>query len=192
MASAKSYVLDVDTLEFIEADTATAVQHGRAAEATEWPIEIGAEISDHVVRKQRTIACELHFAVDSERGLVPAGERRPFRAVSRLMAIAEAGTVVHIKIDERLYAPAILLSVTELRDHDENGRSVKITAKQFEIVSSEVIETVSFKTVKKSVKHKSSKRNLGTVALKKVGKGLAAAALAQNGQWATAFKVLGG
>ena len=145
----------------VDADTYTAATHTVELEPTAYPVETGAEISDHVLRKPRRLSLDLVVtpsALDGD----PSGADRPEVAWRILRDAMGRRETCRILVDGEAYDPAVILSLTMPRAH-EDGDGRRFT------VEAQVIETVQAATAKRvaggasGIKHKHGLRKKGPV-----------------------------
>jgi hypothetical protein len=146
MSVALSFTLPGSELEYIELDAAIQEQHSGSATVTQFPVETGTNIADHVRQEPDRLRVEgivSNTPLPSQVN-VPAGEfnqraeanefafRGPY-AYSRLVALLEASVPVTISTELRDYESMVLVSLDVPRDA-ETGDVLRFMA-EFEKVT---------------------------------------------------------
>lgn len=140
--------------EVVESDLVVSADPKAGCEVSKFPIEDGAQLSDHVILQNRGITLQLFFAAVPDRaGLQPAGPQRPEMARRRLFAAAQRGEVCQVVWDNGSYYPAILTSVSSPRDAAVDGRMVTIEVEEIQVAESQSVK-VPKKRLKSGLRHK--------------------------------------
>lgn len=140
--------------EIVESDLVVSGDPKASCEVSKYPIEDGAQLSDHVILQNRGISLQLFFAAVPQReGLQPAGPQRPEMARRRLLAASQRGEVCQVVWDNGAYYPAILTSVSSPRDANVDGRWVTIEVEEIQVAESQSVK-VPKKRLKSGVRHK--------------------------------------
>lgn len=150
MGVALRYLNDEGRLIEVAPDVALVESHSHSAKATDFPVESGASISDHVVQQPDVVKLEgvisdspLPSAVgmDTETFLAAARsgefESRGADAYWQLLEIKEAGTPVLISTTLRNHLDMVIESI-EVSEED-GGLTFSITAKHIEMATVSVV-----------------------------------------------------
>jgi hypothetical protein len=132
MNAAIQYVADDGRFVTFELDAVTAESHAHAAQVTEFPIESGASINDHVIQKPDAVKLSgivtntplpsnLGWDVRSfvAGGIARTFGRRASDAYWALLELKEAGTPVSLRTDLRDYMEMVLTSINVPREHGD-------------------------------------------------------------------------
>lgn len=101
-------------IDALELDATERETHARTTEITSHPVEVGADVSDHIRAKPRTVTIDGTITNTPIAG-VPGGGRAA-DAFRQLEELAETGRVVTIRTNLRTYDSMVLSSLTVPRD----------------------------------------------------------------------------
>lgn len=147
--------------EIIESDLVISGDPKAGCEVSKYPIEDGAQLTDHVILQNRSISLQLFFSASPDRTVLPSGPTRPEVARRRLMQASQRGEVVQVVWDNGAYYPAILTSVSSPRDANVGGRWVTIEVEEIQVAESEMVK-VPKKRLKAGLRHKGKVQDKGS------------------------------
>ena len=154
---------DASATFLIVPDTYTTATHTATAKITNFPIESGAKVSDHMILDPRTVAVEMVVCVggDDETVQPPHSPDRPRAVYETLLAAQLSRTPFRADIGADSY-PVCAISELSHVDLYENGDSYKISLKLQELLIANA-QTVPAFRLKKGLRS-GGKRNQKGVA----------------------------
>lgn len=148
----------------VEFDAALSETHVGNAEVTKHPVEVGADISDHVRRQPEQLTIN---GIVSNTPLVffaslQESPRRAEEAYGKLKELKDNGTVISVVTSLREYANMVITGFTVTRDA-QNGQVLNCTLDLVEVLTAEV-QTAEVPVPEEGVPNKSGASALGTQA----------------------------
>jgi len=132
-----------NALDAVTLDASISERHGGDVVVPEHPVESGAEISDHVVRRPESLQVDgvlTDYPLESSRGsftfgadtapLADAGRARAM--YETLEALRDSGTVVEVRTSTRTYENMLIRSLNRTHDRTTSG-AIKFTAQLSEV-----------------------------------------------------------
>lgn len=144
-------------------DTYTTATHSVDTEVTEFPVEDGASISDHVIVKPQMLSLDMIVSPWSpEPGLLypPEGDDRPLLAWNLLSSQARRRQTFTVVVDGQTYAPCVFSGQLGRTHVYDDGLSYKITCQVKQILIA-TAQTVPAAQVARGIRHKSGKKDNG-------------------------------
>lgn len=133
-------IVKIGNFTRLEADACTLREIQTQAEATQWPVESGAVISDHVILQPVRMSLELLFSPDPLRQVegTPPGPQRPQRAYQLLREAAVARYNIEVITPQDRLTELVLTRVSSPQSvGDGTTRRVVVEVQQVRRVSAQ-------------------------------------------------------
>lgn len=135
-----STIITIDGIAAVEPDACITRTFEATAEATQWPIEDGSSISDHIIVQPRAVSLDLVFSPTPLVGVQgpAAGDTRPQQAFDLLQdALATRAEVTVTTPDGKIQSLALVAVTSPQTAADGYSRTVSVRAQQIAKVSSQ-------------------------------------------------------
>jgi hypothetical protein len=116
----------VGALHTIVFDSSPNETHGRSNEITEHPLEVGANVADHVRPKQPTLSIEAIFSNSPALADTPATPGSAESLHGQLEELSDAGQVMTVTTSLKTYDSMVIESISTPRS-SASGDSVRFT-----------------------------------------------------------------
>lgn len=141
----------------IELDAVVTETHGAEVEITDFPIETGSTITDHVRRKPLTLAMTVVLSDLTDGGPVPG---RSIDLVNQLYLAQSEAKVLSVYTPAKVYDSMLIQSIGVPRDNKSGcGLTLNVALKQVSLVQNRQTKKVNSRTARAQPKSKSGKTN---------------------------------
>ena len=141
----------------IELDAVVTETHGAEVEITDFPIETGSTITDHVRRKPLTLAMTVVLSDLTDAGPLPG---RSIDLVNQLYLMQSDAKVLSVYTPARTYDSMLIQSIGVPRDSKSGcGLTLNVSLKQISLVQNRQTKRVNSRTARAQPKAKVGKTN---------------------------------
>ena len=141
----------------IELDAVTTETHGAEVEITDFPIETGSSITDHVRRKPLTLSMTVVLSDITDSGPVPG---RSVDLCNQLYLMQSDAKVLSVYTPAKTYDSMLIQSIGVPRDNKSGcGLTLNVALKQVSLVQNRQTKKVNSRTARAQPKAKAGKTN---------------------------------
>lgn len=144
-------------------DTYTVATHSVTTEATQFPVQDGSTITDHVIVKPRTLSLDLIVSPLSPEPFIlqpPKGMDRPLLAWNQLAGVASSRQPFKVEVDGQTYQPAVITNLNRQHVYDD-GMSYRFTMDVQQVLIA-TAQTVPAAQVSSDIRHKTARKERGS------------------------------
>lgn len=141
----------------ISLDAVTTETHGAEVEITDFPIETGSSITDHVRRKPITLSMTIQLSDITDSGTTPG---RSIDIVNQLYLMQSEAKVLSVYTPARTYDSMLIQSIGVPRDNKSGcGITLSVALKQISLAQNRQTKRVTSRTARAQPVSKTGKTN---------------------------------